>query len=87
MLTNEKKAAVLDMILETLSYELDMEQVCYCCYCHFWGTSGERTEGSPLYNDYIRQCLKYRQTKVWSDYCSDGVRPCRNSISEKKETL
>lgn len=80
MLTIEQKADILDRILDLLQDEMNLEQVCYCDECHFWGTSGERTEGSPVYNEYLRHCRKYGQEKTLDDYCSDGVKPCKNSI-------
>lgn len=80
MLTIEQKSDLFDRILEMLQEEMDLEQVNYCKYCHFWGTAGERTEGGPLFNNYIRQCRKYGEEKIYSDYCSDGIRACRNSI-------
>ena len=78
MLTNDQKADILDRILELFKEDdFNLEQVCYCYECHFWGTSGERTEGSPIYSDYLRHCRKYGQEKIDLDYCSDGVRPSR----------
>ena len=80
MLTIEEKADILDRILELLKENMNLEQVCYCYECHFWGTSGERSEGRPVYSDYLRHCRKYGQEKIDLDYCSDGVKPCKNSI-------
>ena len=77
MLTNDQKAAILDMILDVLRENMNLEQVSYCNDCHFWGTAGERTEGSPVYNPFLRQCRKYGMVKTGDDYCSDGVLPSR----------
>lgn len=74
MLTNNKKADILDRILELLAEDMDLEQVCYCRNCHFWGTYGERTEGSPFYDNLVRHCRKYGEDKTWNDYCSDGMK-------------
>ena len=41
MLKIEEKAAILDRILEFLKEDMDIEQVCYCKHCYFWGTSGQ----------------------------------------------
>ena len=80
MLTIEEKADILDRILELLQEDMDLEQVCYCKHCYFWGTSGQQLEGSPIHNSLMRHCRKYGQDKLWNDHCSDGIRPCRNSI-------
>lgn len=77
MLKIEEKADILDRILELLKEDMDLEQVCYCHDCHFWGTVGERTEGSPIFSFYTRHCRKYGQEKLWNDYCSDGVKHAR----------
>ena len=77
MLTAEQKANILDRILELLQEDMHLEQVCYCYECHFWGTSGERLEGSPIYNEHLRHCRKYGQEKIDLDYCSDGIKPAR----------
>ena len=77
MLTADQKADILDRILELLQEDMHLEQVCYCYECHFWGTSGERLEGSPIYNDHLRHCRKYGQEKIDLDYCSDGIKPAR----------
>lgn len=74
MLTTDQKADILDRILDLLQDEMNLEQVCYCKECHFWGTVGERIGSSPIYNDLFRYCRKYSQDKLWNDYCSDGVK-------------
>ena len=74
MLNNDQKADILDRILELLQEDMHLEQVCYCKECYYWGTSGERTEGSPVYNAFMRHCRNYGHDKVWDDYCSDGVK-------------
>lgn len=77
MLNNDQKADILDRIMELLQEDMNLEQVCYCKDCYYWGTSGERTEGSPVFNNMMRQCRNYGQNKLWNDHCSDGIKPAR----------